>query len=144
MASPQAEAIKQQLRAVRDALDPSGPPPTLGEMRASMESFAELATLPEGVTWEPVDAGGVPAIWAIPSNGAIDRVVLSVHGGGDVGGSAKIYERVTGHLANAVGCRVLNVDYRLAPAPGSRRRRRHGVPLAARPGDPARARRGRR
>ena len=115
MASPQAEALKEQFRALRDAIDPSGPQPTLEEMRASMEPFGEIAPVPEGVTWEPVDAGGVPAIWAIPANGAADRVLLYVHGGGYVIGSAKIYERFTGHLANAVGCRVLNVDYRLAP-----------------------------
>lgn len=115
MASPQAEAIKQQFRAMREAFDPEGPPPTLEEMRASMDAFAEIATLPEGVTWEPVDAGGVPAIWAIPTDGAPDRVLLYVHGGGYVMGTAKLYERFTGHLANVVGCRVLNVDYRLAP-----------------------------
>jgi len=115
MASPQAEAIKEQFRALRDAIDPNGPPPTLEEMRASMEPFGQIATVPEGVTWEAVDAGGVPAIWAIPADGATDRVILYVHGGGYVIGLAKIYERFTGHLANAVGCRVLNVDYRLAP-----------------------------
>ncbi len=115
MASPEAEAVKEQFRALRAAIDPSGPAPTIEQMRASMEPFAEAATLPEGVTWEPVDAGGVPAIWAIPSGGAPDRVLLYVHGGGYVIGSAKIYERFTGHLANALGCRVLNVDYRLAP-----------------------------
>jgi len=115
MASPQAEAIKEQFRALRASIDPDGPPPTLEQMRASMEPFAEMAPLPDGVTWEPVDAGGVPAIWAIPENGSADRVLLYVHGGGYVIGSAKIYERFTGHLANAVGCRVLNVDYRLAP-----------------------------
>jgi acetyl esterase/lipase len=115
MASPEAEAIKGQFRAMRAAIDPEGAPPTLEEMRGTMEGFAELATLPEGVTWEPVDAGGVPAIWAVPTGGSPDRVVLYVHGGGYVIGTAKIYERFTGHLANAVGCRVLNVDYRLAP-----------------------------
>ena len=46
---------------------------------------------------------------------ASDRVVLYVHGGGYVMGSARLYDRFAGHLANAVGCRVLNVDYRLAP-----------------------------
>jgi len=84
-------------------------------MRASYETFSSLTTDPEGVRWTEVDAGGVPAIWADPAGGATDRVLQYVHGGGYVIGSADYYRKLTGHLANALGCRVLNVDYRLAP-----------------------------
>ena len=38
-----------------------------------------------------------------------------VHGGGYVIGSLDLFRKHTGHLANAVGCRVLGVGYRLAP-----------------------------
>jgi len=112
MASPQAEAIKDQLRLFAGSLDPNA---SLEEMRASYEAFAQLTTDPDGVTWTEVDAGGVPAIWADPADGARDRVLEYVHGGGYVIGTADYYRRLTGHLANALGCRVLNVDYRLAP-----------------------------
>jgi acetyl esterase/lipase len=115
MASPEAEAIKEQYRQLRVQIEMAEVPPTLEELRGSMDTMAELATVPEGVTWEDVDAGGVPSIWAIPTGGADDRAILYVHGGGYVIGSAAQYERFTGHVANAVGCRVLNVDYRLAP-----------------------------
>jgi epsilon-lactone hydrolase len=40
---------------------------------------------------------------------------VSVHGGGYLFGSASDYRNLTGHLAKAIGCRVLNVDYGLAP-----------------------------
>jgi acetyl esterase/lipase len=40
---------------------------------------------------------------------------MYVHGGGYVIGSATGYRNFTGQLARAVGCRVLSVDYRLAP-----------------------------
>jgi len=112
MASPQAEAIKDQLRLFAGSLDPNA---SLEEMRASYEAFAQMTADPDGVTWTEVDAGGVPAIWADPPNGARDRVLEYVHGGGYVIGTADYYRRLTGHLANALGCRVLNVDYRLAP-----------------------------
>jgi epsilon-lactone hydrolase len=115
MASPEAEALKEQYRMIHDAVLAADHPPTLEEMRAGVEPMAELATVPDRVSWQPVDAGGVPAIWAIPHHGVLDRVVLYLHGGGYVIGSARIYERFTGHLANAVGCRVLSLDYRLAP-----------------------------
>jgi len=112
MASPQAEAIKDQLRLFAASLSPDA---SLEDMRASYESFIGLTAEPEGVTWTEVDAGGVPAIWADSANGARDRVLEYVHGGGYVIGSADYYRKLTGHLANALGCRVLNVDYRLAP-----------------------------
>jgi acetyl esterase/lipase len=112
MASPQAEAVKERLRQFASSLDPNA---ELAEMRASYETFANLTSEPEGVTWTDADAGGVPAIWADASGGATDRVLQYVHGGGYVIGSAHFYRRLTGHLAKAIGCRVLNVDYRLAP-----------------------------
>jgi monoterpene epsilon-lactone hydrolase len=112
MASEQAEAIKEQLRQVAGSLDPSM---ELDELRAVYDQIAALTGEPEGVTWTDVDAGGVPAIWADSSGGADDRVVQYVHGGGYVIGAAEYYRKLTGHLANAIGCRVLNVDYRLAP-----------------------------
>jgi acetyl esterase/lipase len=112
MASPQAEAIKEQLRVFAGSLDPNA---SLEEMRSSYETFSSLTGDPAGVRWTEVDAGGVPAIWADPADGSQDRVLQYVHGGGYVIGSADYYRKFTGHLANALGCRVLNVDYRLAP-----------------------------
>jgi acetyl esterase/lipase len=112
MASPQAEMVKAKLIEFAGSLSPDA---ELEAIRASYETFASLTTEPAGVTWTPVDAGGVPAIWADPDGGATDRVLQYVHGGGYVIGSAHFYRHLTGHLAKAVGCRVLNVDYRLAP-----------------------------
>jgi acetyl esterase/lipase len=114
MASPQAEAIKAALKEFAAQLDPNVEV-TLEQERAAAEDFAAMCSEPDGVTWTAVDAGGVPAIWADPDGGATDRVLLYVHGGGYVIGSAEIYKKLTGHLANACGCRVLSVDYRLAP-----------------------------
>jgi len=114
MASPQAEAIKATLKEFAAQLDPNAEV-TLDQERAAAEEFAAMCTEPDGVTWTDVDAGGVPAIWADPEGGATDRVLLYVHGGGYVIGSAEIYKKLTGHIAKACGCRVLSVDYRLAP-----------------------------
>ncbi|MBO0731297.1 MAG: alpha/beta hydrolase [Acidimicrobiaceae bacterium] len=113
MASQQAEAIKELIRSqVAEGL---GQDRSLEEMRATADDFGLLTTEPEGVTWTEVDAGGVPAIWADPPNGASDRVLHYVHGGGYVIGTAASYKRLCGHLAKAIGCRVLIVDYGLAP-----------------------------
>ncbi len=116
MASQEAKALKVKLGEILARL--SGDKdnrPSLEEMRAEGTVFGELASEPEGVTWTEVDAGGVPSIWADSAGGSTDRVVQYVHGGGYVIGSAAAYSRFTGHLAKSVGCRVLSVDYRLAP-----------------------------
>ncbi|HJM27020.1 MAG TPA: alpha/beta hydrolase [Acidimicrobiales bacterium] len=113
MASEQANAIKEQLRMLSEAV---GGVETVEEQRAQFEMAMSMMTVPpDGVTWTEVDAGGVPAIWANPEGGSADHVIQYVHGGGYKIGSANGYRNFTGQLARAVGCRVLNVDYRLAP-----------------------------
>ncbi len=115
MASPEAEAAKAQMRAFAEAALGSGVLPTLEQQRASMVFIAETATEPSGITISETYAGGSRAYWHDAAGAANDRVVLYVHGGGYVIGSARNYDRFAGHLANSVGCRVLNLDYRLAP-----------------------------
>lgn len=115
MASPEAEAAKAQMKLFAEAALGSGVVPTLEQQRASMVFIEESASEPQGVTITETYAGGSRAYWHDPAGGAADRVVLYVHGGGYVIGSARVYDRLAGHLANSVGCRILNVDYRLAP-----------------------------
>jgi acetyl esterase/lipase len=67
------------------------------------------------VTVSETYAGGVRAYWNDAPSCAIDRVLLFTHGGGYSIMSPKSHERLAGHLAKAAGCRVLNIDYRLAP-----------------------------
>lgn len=70
---------------------------------------------PADVVGTAVDAGGVPGEWIDAPGGVADRVVLYLHGGGYVAGSIDSHRNLTGHLAQAMGCRVLALDYRLAP-----------------------------
>lgn len=113
MASEQANAIKEQLKLLSEAV---GGVETVEEQRAQFEMAAAMMTAPpEGVIWTEVDAGGVAAIWADAEGGSTEHVIQYVHGGGYKIGSATGYRNFTGQLAKAVGCRVLSVDYRLAP-----------------------------
>jgi monoterpene epsilon-lactone hydrolase len=115
LASPQAEAAKALMIAFREAAVGTGATPTLEQQRDSMTIMAQTATVPEGVTISETYAGGCRAYWHDPAGAVTDRVILYVHGGGYVIGSPKSHERLVGHIASAVGCRALNVDYRLAP-----------------------------
>jgi len=114
MASPQAEAFKAALRGLRDSAGPGEAP--IEERRVQIDAALLMMTTPvDGTEWTDVAAGGVPAVWADTPGASTDHVVMYVHGGGYTAGSASAYRNFTSQLAAAVGCRVLNVDYRLAP-----------------------------
>jgi acetyl esterase/lipase len=64
--------------------------------------------------------GGVPGEWTVAAEAeggaaAGGRVVLHLHGGAYILGSARESRPWTGALAQRTGCRVLSLDYRLAP-----------------------------
>jgi acetyl esterase/lipase len=115
MASPQAEARKALLVQMRGMLGGGGQPMNIDEQRARMAGAPPSATVPEGVTTTETYAGGCRALWHDPEGGAKDRVILYFHGGGYVLGSHSRSANAVSHIAKAVGCRALNVDYRLAP-----------------------------
>ena len=59
--------------------------------------------------------GGVPVDIVSPGR-AGQGSIMYLHGGAYVSGSLRSYRRLVTHLAAATGCRVIAVDYRLAPA----------------------------
>ncbi|MCG8592623.1 MAG: alpha/beta hydrolase [Proteobacteria bacterium] len=110
MPSPQHEAIVQAMAGQSS--------PGLGsveEARAGMEAMTATAPIPDGASIESVDAGGVPAL-AISTPGADpERVVLYLHGGGYVIGSAKTHRSLVARISRDAGVRCVSLDYRLAP-----------------------------
>ncbi len=89
-------------------------PPSLEERRAGMDILGARFEDMDGIITEAIDADGIPAEWvttADASNGAI----LYLHGGGYVMGSRKSHRGMAANLSRASGCRVLTIDYRLAP-----------------------------
>ncbi len=70
---------------------------------------------PRGVDCLEIEVEGIPAMWAVPHGAVRDRVLLCSHGGGYVVGSMYTHRKLFGHIAKAVGCRALIVDYRRAP-----------------------------
>ncbi len=110
MPGPEIQTVVDMLRA-----NPPLAGSDIAEMRAGMEAFTTAAPLPEGVDFDPVDAGGVPAEWTRAAGASDDRVVLYFHGGGYVMGSVATHRGLTAGISRAAGARVLSVDYRLAP-----------------------------
>ncbi|QRK11424.1 alpha/beta hydrolase [Archangium violaceum] len=84
-------------------------------LRGFLEKTASSGPSSDVVTHTRVDAGGVPASWVTPVKGSGEKVILFLHGGAYVVGSAKQYQAFCGELARDSGMRVLVPDYRLAP-----------------------------
>jgi acetyl esterase/lipase len=71
--------------------------------------------LPEDAIVEQVDAGAVKALWVSTPGASEDRAVIWFHGGGYSIGSAEGRRAIAAEVSRVAGCRVLVVDYRLAP-----------------------------
>jgi monoterpene epsilon-lactone hydrolase len=67
------------------------------------------------VTCERVSAGGVEGEWISPAKGPLDKAILYFHGGGFRIGSVASHRDLIARIARASGCRVLAINYRLAP-----------------------------
>ena len=108
MASPQ---LQQTLDMFKEMGAKMAEAKDINAMRAIMIE----APAPAGVTCTPVEAGGVSAEWSVADGADQDKVILYVHGGGYVMGSAGSHRDMTGRLSQAAGARVLSLNYRLAP-----------------------------
>ena len=113
MASKQSEQLVTLYKSWMAALT-ANPEMPLDELRAMFEHWGDVTAEP-GVDYIETDAGGVPALWAVPKGCVQDRVLLCSHGGGYVTGSMYTHRKVFGHFAKAIGCRALIVHYGRAP-----------------------------
>jgi epsilon-lactone hydrolase len=114
MASTGSDELRTIYQSWADRMA-AAPDMDVATLRDLFEEWHRPTAEPTGVTYEEVDAGGIPALWCIPLEAAADRVLLFTHGGGFVVGSIATHRKLAGHLAKAVGARALVLDYRLAP-----------------------------
>ncbi|MEV6624377.1 alpha/beta hydrolase [Amycolatopsis sp. NPDC051106] len=84
--------------------------------RAIDRAAAGTGRLPRGTTWEPVVLPGCRAeLVRAPAAAAAAPVVLYLHGGGFIAGSARAWRPFVAALSAHIGLPVLSVDYRLVP-----------------------------
>ncbi|WAT19223.1 alpha/beta hydrolase [Aurantiacibacter sp. MUD11] len=81
------------------------------------EYEALFATMPvaEDLAFAETELGGVPALRVAAPGVADDKVLLYLHGGGYVVGTANGYRGLAGELGRASGMTAVVLDYRLAP-----------------------------
>ncbi len=109
MPSKQSEAVRRRWEASWLAMTQPG------YEAPDDESWGDLTAEPRGVDYLETEAGGRPAMWAVPRGTGTGPVLFCVHGGGFVGGSLYTHRKLFGHLAKATGARALLVSYRLLP-----------------------------
>jgi monoterpene epsilon-lactone hydrolase len=113
MAAPELERAMQIWRETAQSLASKR---FVWEMRLGfLEIWSRFSHAPTDLAYEPVAAGGVRAEWVVPPGASEGRALLYLHGGGYVICSPDTHREMVAHLARASGCRVLLLDYRLAP-----------------------------
>ncbi|MEQ8328446.1 alpha/beta hydrolase [Parvibaculum sp.] len=117
---PQAKALLDQLAADPDAPRLIDLPPEGGrEMYRAMAGMLDLQGVPIGKTEDrtiPGPAGDIPVrIYTPVAGGGTGPALVYYHGGGWVIGDLDTHDALCRTLANEAGCKVIAVDYRLAP-----------------------------
>jgi monoterpene epsilon-lactone hydrolase len=89
----------------------------IDDVRAINDRFMgeRAGAIPHDVKIGQVDADGVPAEWVSVESPEAGPVILFLHGGGYMLGSAAENRSWSARLARAIGGRVFVPDYRLAP-----------------------------
>lgn len=83
------------------------------ETRAAFDAMMLMTPAADGARFEPGTVGGVPGLWVRVANPG--GVILHIHGGGNVVGSARGHSHFSSHIATRAGMDVFLPDYRLAP-----------------------------
>lgn len=112
MASQELLDLVDQLRATRRR---TADRPTIEERRAGMDSgFGKFET-PRDIATQNITIDGIAARWFDAPDARRDVVMLYLHGGGYCLGSIDTHHELMARLSLHGRCRVLGVDYRLAP-----------------------------
>ncbi|QOZ36087.1 alpha/beta hydrolase [Bradyrhizobium sp. CCBAU 53421] len=86
---------------------------SVAQMRSDWDKAFAGCSVP--VSCQPVSAGGVDGEWLVPPGAPRDKAILYFHGGGFRIGSIASHRDLAARIADASGCRVLSINYRLAP-----------------------------
>jgi epsilon-lactone hydrolase len=107
----------QELATLISMMSQGGPnlaaPPA--QARAEFEGLLASVPVAPDLKFEAMQGNGVPGLWVDAPGVRKDHVMLYLHGGGYVSGSANGYRPLVGELGRAAKARALAIDYRLAP-----------------------------
>ena len=113
--SPQLQTIIAHLRGIaQEALATAG---DLESKRRLVDKYfaAHPSVLEHAASTVPVTLSQCTGLWITTQRSDPARRLLYLHGGSWMAGRASVYLPHIARVANATGCTVLAVDYRLAP-----------------------------
>lgn len=88
---------------------------SLRQLRGNLDAMMLEPVLAADVSVRETSIAGVPALSVVAGQDIDDNVLVWLHGGGYVMGSARGYRHAAAALSRAMGSRVIVPDYRLAP-----------------------------
>jgi epsilon-lactone hydrolase len=104
------DEVRQMLKSLV-----GGPDTPFLERRAQAQKFAAAFVKPSDIEFEVAKLDGIAVEWIIPARAHPSRVFFHLHGGGYVLGNPAGSRNFTSLFARLAQCRVVSVDYRLAP-----------------------------
>jgi len=87
----------------------------LKEGRIGFEAIGNTYPVARDIIREDTNIAGIPCAWFIPPGSAPDDIVIYIHGGAFIFGSVNSHAPMVSYIAQALGRKVLVIDYRLAP-----------------------------
>jgi acetyl esterase/lipase len=107
------EEVRSELDAVLEEIAADPWPDDTAEARALYDRLGPA--IESDIAHEYISCAGVAAQVLTPPGSEARRAVVFLHGGGYVFGSLLSHGGMAAEVGRAAGCRVLQVDYRLAP-----------------------------
>ena len=129
---PQAQKVVEMVAALNLKPIPQSTPDEAREsMRTRTAGLGPVEDVPAVADHHvPVTGGEIPVRVYSPAGNGPHPVLVFFHGGGWVIGDLDTHDGTCRALANAAGCAVVSVDYRLAPEIKYPRRPRTATPAA--------------
>lgn len=111
---PSAESVKLR-EFLKSQFAATNSTATIQQIRETVDGSMLRMPVLAGTQVEAFNAGGVTGDWVSMPGVATDRVLLYLHGGAFIMGSARTHRDLAARLSQAAGVRVLAPNYRLAP-----------------------------
>jgi monoterpene epsilon-lactone hydrolase len=112
---PLSAGDRAVVTAMRPQVEPFKGTMTGPEAREAYDRIMEQTPDAPGVRYERGAAGGVPGVWCRPQTATPDAVILYLHGGAHVFGSAHAYRHLAGQVAARANAVAFVADFRRAP-----------------------------
>jgi len=88
---------------------------SLESERAQWEKEALSVRMPSSINCATEEIGGVGCMWLTDKTASPRKIIVYLHGGGLVAGSAKTHQHLAANIVGHTNCSVLLINYRLLP-----------------------------